>query len=109
MERLAHLFNLHARQNVGDAALVEAAVVVLRELWPHVAISAATRYRDDDEWLRSLGTTPVRPAVRFPAPGEGADALRAARLVASLAGARVRPRIDVARDGDRGIPDVALS
>src|SRR4051812_33639978 len=85
----ARLINLHARQNVGDAALVEATGTVLRDLWPGLELEAATRYRDDDEWLRSLGMTPKAPAVPFPPPGDGSDPSRAIRFGVGLLRARL--------------------
>lgn len=96
---------------MGDAALIEASVRVLAELWPDAQLRASTRYRDNDAWLRELGADPAEPAVAFPAPGEGSGVRRAATFAASAAYrvGRSRLRPGEPRGKSENWPSVALS
>jgi colanic acid/amylovoran biosynthesis protein len=99
------LINLHTRQNLGDAAITSGAAKLIRDHWPGVRLTAASRYVNDRDWLRSVGIERVGPAISFPAPGQAPTPIRALVFGASAARHRLRRSSRV----DPPAPDLALS
>ena len=99
------LINLHTRQNLGDAAITGGAAKLIADQWPGVRLTAASRYENDRDWLRSVGVERVAPAISFPAPGQAPTPVRALVFGASAA----RHRLRRSSRSDPPAPDLALS
>ena len=99
------LINLHTRQNLGDAAITSGAAKLIGDRWPGVRLTAASRYVNDRDWLRSVGIERVAPAISFPAPGQAPTPIRALIFGASAA----RHRLGGPQRSDSPAPDLALS